>query len=254
MFIESHWSWGRQLYWGMILFLLFFFSNMFFYDTSLVFKVSANLIIALIALFITFKSMGTFKVINVKLKFNQLLVLWGVLAVLAVTIMLFVGHTPTHILQVFNSKHIFLSTTAAISSAILEEAITRGLFFAGFIGLAIYHDSSYKLTKAAVYSSLLFGGLHIFNLVGGTLETVMQQVFYACAFGMFLAALRITTNGLTLPILFHFLIDWVPLDAIPSTSGGSWGVTLAIFIPILLLSTMYLVYVDRQLMLQPNKS
>ncbi|WP_420864796.1 CPBP family intramembrane glutamic endopeptidase [Ligilactobacillus acidipiscis] len=164
-----------------------------------------------------------------------------------VIVAILVGNVPKNILQVVYSHYFLISTIGALASAILEESVTRGLFLSGFINLGMYEGSSYKLTKAAVYSSFLFGILHIFNLVGGNPQAVFQQILYTFSLGTFLVILRITTNGLGLPILLHFLFDLVPLKNSTNVESNNRGVMLLIFTPILILSIFYLIGVDRQL-------
>ncbi|SEM79790.1 hypothetical protein SAMN05216431_10920 [Ligilactobacillus sp. WC1T17] len=48
--VETRWSWVRQLYWGIVLFIIFFAANMFFFDETLLFKTLLNLFIALLSL------------------------------------------------------------------------------------------------------------------------------------------------------------------------------------------------------------
>ncbi|GEN21550.1 hypothetical protein LAC02_48310 [Ligilactobacillus acidipiscis] len=171
----------------------------------------------------------------------------GMLALIMVIVAILVGNVPKNILQVVYSHYFLISTIGALASAILEESVTRGLFLSGFINLGMYEGSSYKLTKAAVYSSFLFGILHIFNLVGGNPQAVFQQILYTFSLGTFLVILRITTNGLGLPILLHFLFDLVPLKNSTNVESNNRGVMLLIFTPILILSIFYLIGVDRQL-------
>ncbi|GBG94381.1 abortive infection protein [Ligilactobacillus salitolerans] len=247
MLLENRWSWGRQLYWGVILFLLFFFASLFFYDVSLDFKGIANLVIASFALFIFFLSTRTFKLLSSKIHLDKPLQITGGLAVLAGLLMFIVGGSPAHIVAVFQSKTPVISTVVALAAAILEESVCRGLFLSGFVGLGAYKSSHYQLTKASVYSALLFGGLHLFNLLGANPSAVFLQICYTFALGVFLAALRITSNGLFLPILLHFLLDWVPLDAPRQAGSSNWGMTLLVFLPLLLLSVTYLILLDQSL-------
>lgn len=50
MLVENRWSAGRQIYWGIILCLIYNFSLAFFYDASARFLLIANVVMAVIIL------------------------------------------------------------------------------------------------------------------------------------------------------------------------------------------------------------
>lgn len=244
---EARWSWGRQLYWGTILFLLFFFLSMFFYDETLNFRGFANLMLAFLSLYITFKSIGSFKILKVHISPTKALITFGVLAVTGTVIMALVENTPLHIFEAIQSKYIGLNIIMALSSAVLEESICRGLLLSGFVNLFVYESYPYTLTAGSICSALLFSIFHIVNLLGGNANAVFQQIVYAFSIGVFFAALRITTNGLFYPILLHFFLDLVPLEIFTENGSGNWILMLAIFMPILLFSIFYLLNMDKGL-------
>ncbi|KRL02678.1 CPBP family intramembrane glutamic endopeptidase [Liquorilactobacillus capillatus] len=247
MFNGNRWSGGRQLYWGIIIFLLFFFLTMFFYDETILFKIIVNLVMALVALAITVRATGSLRGIHVKITFSCCIIGWGLLAICSIIVMVVLSNLPITIGQVFRSNHFLLDTTAALAAAILEESLCRGLFLIGFLKIGVYRGSSCNLTRSAVYSSFLFGILHMMNMLAGHPTIVLQQIFYAFAMGVFLAALYITTNNLFWPILVHFILDWGPLVTSSDNEVSSWGIILAVFLPILIINVIYLICIDRQL-------
>ncbi|GAF41751.1 metal-dependent membrane protease [Agrilactobacillus composti DSM 18527 = JCM 14202] len=248
--VENRWSWGGQLFGGILLFLIFLFLNVVSYDETTSFKIMANLILALLALVTTIIALGSLKVLKQRIKLTHPLVLWGTLAAISMLIMLGFNKTPQNIVLALQSKNALLATTAALSTAIFEESICRGLFLSAFLGLETYLEvrrkHNHKMLKAALFSALLFGILHIVNLFGGNAQSVFQQIFYTFAAGVFLAALRIATNNLLWPILLHFLIDWAPLEFYTTSPGSGWLIMFTVFVPMLLLSAIFLVQVDRQ--------
>ncbi|MCP9327916.1 CPBP family intramembrane glutamic endopeptidase [Liquorilactobacillus satsumensis] len=251
MLLNNRWTWGRQLYWGIILFLLFWWLNVFIYDASNTTKAIVNVVLALVALLVAFRGLKSFKLINTKLLFTRNLGIWGILAVAIFIIIMSVENVPLNIITVINSKNFLLDTMIALSAAIFEESICRGLILSAFLGLFIYESSSYKFTKAAVWSAVLFGSMHLINLFGESPRATLQQMLYAFATGVFLAALRITTNCLLWVILLHFILDWGPLIAASNNSVGmSWSLLFVLFTPLLVTSLIYLIYVDRQLSLK----
>ncbi|MFC6253628.1 CPBP family intramembrane glutamic endopeptidase [Secundilactobacillus hailunensis] len=146
-------------------------------------------------------------------------------------------------LQLFNIALI------ALSAGIYEEILCRGLLFSFFLG--IFKARKQPLLWTAIASSLVFGLLHLMNLVGGqSLQTTLQQVFYAFVIGMMFSAIRISTNGLWVGILIHSLIDFDPSIATPMTGNGNWAVDLIVFIPLLMIAVLYLVNVDRLIVRQ----
>lgn len=147
-------------------------------------------------------------------------------------------------LQLFNIALI------ALSAGIYEETLCRGLLFSFFIG--IFKARRQPLLWTAMASSLVFGLLHLMNLVSGqSVQTTLQQVFYAFVIGMMFAAIRISTNGLWVSILIHSLIDFDPSIATPMTGNGNWTVDLIVFLPLLMITVLYLVNVDRLVDWQP---
>ncbi|WP_416353775.1 CPBP family intramembrane glutamic endopeptidase [Agrilactobacillus fermenti] len=251
MLIENSWSWGKQLAWGILLFLAFFFLNLFSYDEPLAFKRIANLVLALVAFSIAWWALSTLKITKQRIHLTRVARVSGILAVIAVLIMLSLEKMPLNIYHVFQSHYFLWDTVAALSAAILEEAICRGLFLSAFMNLETYLEvrktHTYKLTKAALYSAILFGVLHLGNLLGGSPQAVWQQVFYSLAMGVFLAVLRTYGNNLLWPILLHFILDWAPLEsATAPNTDSSWLITLVVFIPIFIFSIIFLIQLDRQ--------
>ncbi|WP_283680389.1 CPBP family intramembrane glutamic endopeptidase [Lentilactobacillus sp. Marseille-Q4993] len=248
MILESRWTWGRQLQWGLLLTLGMLFLMFFLYDAS---STTVNMVylgVGLISFGVAVVAQGGLKVLNTKLSLTKPMLIWGVLACLAVISMMMLEGVPTNIIHVFQSKSMVLATVVAFSAAVLEESTCRGLFLSAFLNLGVYRGSKYNLTKSAVYSAILFGVLHLTNLFGGSLTAVLQQTVYAFALGVFLAALRIAANNLIWPIVLHFILDWAPMIINSSTGqSSSWLYLLAVFMPVLVLSVGYLVNADREL-------
>lgn len=134
---------------------------------------------------------------------------------------------------------------ASATAGIGEEIWLRGLLFTAFLSLFVKQSQS--LTKTALVTSVLFGLLHISNLMTGAEPmAVVQQVFYATCFGFSFAAIRVGYNNLWLPMLLHFLVDFHPTITEP-VSQNSWGELLILFVPMATLALIALYRMDRQL-------
>ncbi|MCM0582769.1 CPBP family intramembrane metalloprotease [Weissella diestrammenae] len=134
---------------------------------------------------------------------------------------------------------IILAMFSALSAGIFEEFLVRGL--AVHFSMKFLEKSRYSIFLSVIFSSIIFGLLHISNslVMSQSFTSTAQQVFYATAIGIFLAVLRIMTNGLILPVLIHSLIDFSPTV----TSGTpiavqSWTPILSVFIPIIILMSI----------------
>lgn len=253
MLRENRWSWGRELYWGIILFVLFVFLNMFFYDETPTFKALANLILGIISLIVTLFALNGNKIINNRITLTKKTQILLLLIIICFIIIVFVEQLPKLIITAFQSKYLYLSFIFALSSALLEESICRGLFLSAFIGHGVIVNATHKLVRAAIYSSLLFGLLHIINLLTSSPQDTFLQIFYTFSMGIFLAAIRITTNNLFSTIIIHFLLDFAPYELISSnTSSSNTLLTLLMFTPLLVLSLIYIVKLERDIFF-PNK-
>lgn len=139
---------------------------------------------------------------------------------------------------------IWSSFIGAATAGIGEEAWLRGLFFTAF--LVMFSKKKTPLLKTALSTSLLFGALHLLNLLEANPVAVFQQVFYATAAGFLLATIRVGYNNLWLPMLLHFLIDFKPTIHDP-VAVNVWLDLLVIFIPQALLSLVTLLSMDKDL-------
>lgn len=136
------------------------------------------------------------------------------------------------------------SFTGAAIAGIGEEAWMRGLLFMAF--LMIFRKKDKPLLKTAVVTSLLFGLIHLLNLIVAEPTAVVQQVFYATSLGLLFAVIRVGYDNLWLPILLHFLFDFQPTINEPVTSSA-WLELMIIFIPQALLSLVTLFHMDKDL-------
>lgn len=90
----------------------------------------------------------------------------------------------------------------AICIGISEEVMFRGAI--------LEYYSNLSKTKAIVYSSLLFSLFHISNfLISGNIFTVLIQLIFTFAFGLFAAGIVLRQKTLVPIIIYHFLWDFI---------------------------------------------
>lgn len=118
----------------------------------------------------------------------------------------------------------------------LEEIVFRGVIF-GALQRA-WESKRRGLLSAVVVSSLLFGLVHIANLIENpdALLEVLGQVGYSTLIGLLLALAALRTGGITFSIVLHGLFNFVYdyAQMLPFSSSSAWygetaeAITLAI--------------------------
>jgi membrane protease YdiL (CAAX protease family) len=105
-----------------------------------------------------------------------------------------------------------------VAAEIIVTALLAGLFeefiFRKTIQEALLKRSKNKTGKerpirAIVISAIIFGLVHLMNLIGGAqdLPTTISQVIMATGAGFFFGALFYKTGSIKIPILIHFIYD-----------------------------------------------
>ncbi|EHO51845.1 CPBP family intramembrane glutamic endopeptidase [Lentilactobacillus kisonensis] len=244
MIIESRRSWVEQLFVAIIILIIFVFMAFALFDSGEVTYAKARLLFSLIVLFIIYREVGTFKVTKPRVKLSTNLKLWFMIIGISLIVMAWQEQLPSRILLNLNSTTLAENTMFALAAGIFEESLTRGLFFSIFLQNMQYRSRSLKFTRSALYSALIFGSLHLMNLRSGNSGAIIQQIFYAFALGVVLAAIRVTTNTLFWGIGLHFLMDWQPGIASTPSVATSWLPVLLIFGSMLVIGIVYLVKFD----------
>lgn len=86
-----------------------------------------------------------------------------------------------------------------------EEALTRGLLLSLLLVVAV--RAGRGPVGAVVLSAITFGALHLVNIVGNDLGSVLAQVVYATLIGIGFGALLLRTNALWLLVGLHALLN-----------------------------------------------
>lgn len=135
------------------------------------------------------------------------------------------------ILNELPSGQLFVAILASFLSAfvigIFEEVVFRGVVFNYFI--FVFRKSNKLILLAGLLSSIIFGLIHITNVLygGAELAYTLYQVAYASALGFLFAMVYVRTKSIVAPIFLHTMIDWSDLffnvAGEPSMSGVSWS-------------------------------
>jgi membrane protease YdiL (CAAX protease family) len=93
--------------------------------------------------------------------------------------------------------------TLGLSTALLEETMVRGLVLIAM--LLTWGSTKGGQLKAILFSSLLFGLIHLFNLLIRPFEVVLMQALILTLPGIFYAALVLRYRSLWPAIVIHWL-------------------------------------------------
>ncbi|MCK8606456.1 CPBP family intramembrane metalloprotease [Leuconostoc citreum] len=239
---------------GLALFIIFMIidssvATMKFPHHELIYA-TARFLFSLFVVYVFFKTMKTDKLFKYRLKLNNYNRFFIILLVLICLGLYFIiNRGLNQIIDIF-SKDIFTITSTlllALSAGIFEEYLTRGFFFQSFFNIF----KKNKLIMSSLLSSFLFGFLHIYNIFNKGLTPTLQQVFYATAFGLLLAALRISLNGLLLNVGLHTLVDFQLnlLSSVSPQNNTPWVGILVVFIPIALISFLAILSLNKEMKL-----
>ncbi|HAG14959.1 MAG TPA: hypothetical protein DCG69_00335 [Bacteroidales bacterium] len=104
---------------------------------------------------------------------------------------------------------ISLYSLKTFSSAFLEEILFRGVI----LGLLLYklNKDKYGVFKSVFISALLFGSIHIINLLtisATTFQSVFNQVYAASCLGVLYGAVYLKTRSILVLSILHFLSNF----------------------------------------------
>lgn len=191
----------------------------------------------------TFK---TTKVTTFKLGFRYFTRSWLILLGLFYMLILVGGGLFVNVSNVIRHESLlFKVLLTALAAGIFEETICRGLLFS--LALDYFQKSAHPLVWAGISNSMIFGLLHFSNVFTNhqSVAITLQQVFYAFVMGIGFSAIRVATNGLSLGIILHSLIDFQPTIGQPLNQANSWLGLLIVFGPLLVVAIIYLFKAER---------
>lgn len=108
-------------------------------------------------------------------------------------------------LKIWNPSSFFFAVTLGIEAGVLEEIQARGLIVN--TAMQLEHTKTSAII-AVIYSSLLFGLEHFFNLSSGAdIGPTVRTVVFATCCGLYFVALYLRVGSIIPCIIFHGLID-----------------------------------------------
>lgn len=171
------------------------------YNLHLSVKTIFNLILIIVS-YLTIKKLDLFKQGGLtKEKIKKPLLLIFPLVYLVLLNVLFSDSTPG-----FNISNVFFLSVYCISIGFAEELSIRSVLLPLFLKLNI--SSKRKQLKAVLFSSLVFGLLHLIHFNKG-LPGEISQVFFASFIGFLFGALLLITKRIYPLIIIHAVIDFV---------------------------------------------
>lgn len=100
----------------------------------------------------------------------------------------------------FNFNYLMILNIVYFSISVINEELIFRLF--------LLNNLEYKSKLVSIIvSSLVFGGIHLVNLIGYFDPMVFVQVLYTFGLGLLLGAVFVLTNSLVAPIVVHFLFN-----------------------------------------------
>lgn len=110
---------------------------------------------------------------------------------------------------------------------IFEEFLFRGLLFSIF--LERYYQNRKELFFAILFSSSIFGLIHLFNLFGGSgVGPVLLQICYSFGIGAMLCMVLLCTGNIWFCVLIHAGFDFAGLFYEMLGNGLFWSVPTVI--------------------------
>ena len=172
-----------------VIYFLYLLVNMF---TSNIKSPLGNLItlgFTIITTLLIFYNVKTTQILSpkkVKIPFTMILFI-----ILLGYFLIIIVHPIENINKVLLSSKIEIlnSFLIAITAGIFEEFLIRVLLLDGIAQLLSAHK--YGILQATIYSSTIFGIMHLSNLTFQSANTTFQQITYAIAIGLMLSFIRL---------------------------------------------------------------
>ena len=171
------------------------------YNIHLCAKIIFNIILITVS-FLVIKKLDLFKIGGLsKEKVNKPLLLIFPLVYLVLLNLLFADVIPD-----FSILNIFVLAVYCVSIGFAEELSIRSVLLPLILQFNI--DSKQKERKAVLFSSLIFGALHLIHFNKGVPGEI-SQVFFATFIGFVFGALLLITKRIYPLIIVHAIIDFV---------------------------------------------
>ncbi len=100
---------------------------------------------------------------------------------------------------------ILLAVITGFAPGLFEEVMCRGVVLNNY--LYQWKDRPNVIIKGTLFSSVVFGVLHLWNIGNAPVADTLSQVVYAAGVGVILSAIYLRTGNLWPGILLHAFVD-----------------------------------------------
>lgn len=123
----------------------------------------------------------------------------------------------------------------SLGISIVEELLFRSQVLEEFL-----HKKS-KI-QSLIYSSLIFGAVHLLNISSfGSIPNILVQVGYTFFLGLVVGVIYLTSKNIILPIIYHFLFNFINDILVVELYKIKWDLTF--FIVNIVLGIFVLIYI-----------
>lgn len=120
-------------------------------------------------------------------------------------------------------KKTIMFTASMFMVGAAEEIVFRGLLFNNMVKK--WGENKNGVIKAITVSALIFGGVHIFNVLVAPPITVLVQTINAACAGVLFSVIYICCKNIWAVIIVHMLVDWIALFLQQCFTGATSIVT-----------------------------
>lgn len=130
----------------------------------------------------------------------------------------------------------------SVGVGIIEELLFRGQVLEELLK----HKNKFI---ALIYSSIIFGMVHLLNITLSNIPTVVAQCAYTAFLGLVLGFIYISTKNIYLPIIFHILFNFLNDILVIELFDLKWDLTfflVNILIGLILSAYIYFAYIFKK--------
>lgn len=108
------------------------------------------------------------------------------------------------------TPHFWSALDTGIIAAFPEEFMFRGVILGVVLMiLTRVKTTAFRVNLSVVISAILFGAYHYINLSNQSFSFTTMQVISVAGFGLILGAVYVRSGSIIVPILLHFIYDYV---------------------------------------------
>lgn len=111
-------------------------------------------------------------------------------------------------IQIPSFSYLLSGIFGAFTTGLYEEVLVRGFVYNNF--KRHFGNSLENIKKSIIWSSILFGAMHVVNLKGydlASILTTLAQMIYAAILGMYFALVYMKSKSMWAVVIIHAMID-----------------------------------------------